>query len=200
MDEPLGALDKQLREQLQIEIKHIHANLGVTVIYVTHDQSEALTLSNRVAVFNDGSIQQVAPPMDLYRYPETAFVANFVGENNQFTCSIIDRRGPNVTVAAPNGDRFSAVAVGDLGTGSSGLASIRPSSSCSTRPRACASLPQYRKNSSITATTCASACAHRGEKVITSKVMRPDGTKAPEIGRSVAVGWRPDDCRVFAVR
>ena len=60
MDEPLGALDKQLREQMQYEIKHIHENLGVTVVYVTHDQSEALTMSNRIAVFNDGVVQQLA--------------------------------------------------------------------------------------------------------------------------------------------
>src|SRR5499433_3248703 len=69
MDEPLGALDKQLREQMQLEIKHIHGNLGVTVVYVTHDQSEALTMSDRIAVFNDGVIQQLATPDDLYERP-----------------------------------------------------------------------------------------------------------------------------------
>ena len=82
MDEPLGALDKQLREQMQFEIKHIHENLDVTVIYVTHDQGEALTMSNRIAVFNDGVIQQLASPGDLYEKPENAFVAQFIGENN----------------------------------------------------------------------------------------------------------------------
>ena len=82
MDEPLGALDKQLREQMQYEIKHIHENLGVTVVYVTHDQSEALTMSNRVAVFNDGVIQQLAAPNVLYERPDNAFVAQFIGENN----------------------------------------------------------------------------------------------------------------------
>src|SRR5437763_502120 len=66
MDEPLGALDKQLREQLQLEIKHIHRDVGVTVVYVTHDQTEALTMSDRIAVFNDGMIQQLATPEDLY--------------------------------------------------------------------------------------------------------------------------------------
>ena len=75
MDEPLGALDKQLREHMQYEIKHLHERLGVTVVYVTHDQSEALTMSDRVAVFNDGVIQQLASPPDLYEQPENAFVA-----------------------------------------------------------------------------------------------------------------------------
>ena len=82
MDEPLGALDKNLREQMQYEIKHIHENLGMTVVYVTHDQSEALTMSDRIAVFNDGVIQQLAAPADLYERPENAFVAEFIGENN----------------------------------------------------------------------------------------------------------------------
>ncbi len=83
MDEPLGALDKNLREQMQYEIKHIHENLGMTVVYVTHDQSEALTMSDRIAVFNDGVIQQLAAPADLYERPENAFVAEFIGENNR---------------------------------------------------------------------------------------------------------------------
>ena len=80
MDEPLGALDKNLREQMQFEIKHIHENLGLTVVYVTHDQGEALTMSNRIAVFDDGVIQQCASPEALYEEPENAFCANFMTE------------------------------------------------------------------------------------------------------------------------
>ena len=90
MDEPLGALDKQLREQMQYEIKHIHESLGVTVVYVTHDQSEALTMSNRIAVFDDGVIQQLAPPSDLYERPENAFVAQFIGKTT--ACSARSRQ------------------------------------------------------------------------------------------------------------
>ncbi len=82
MDEPLGALDKQLREHMQFEIKHIADNLGITVVYVTHDQTEALTMSDRVAVFDDGRIQQLAPPDELYERPKNSFVAQFIGENN----------------------------------------------------------------------------------------------------------------------
>jgi putative spermidine/putrescine transport system ATP-binding protein len=78
MDEPLGALDKNLREQMQYEIKHLHESLNVTVVYVTHDQSEALTMSNRIAVFNDGIIQQLSTPDVLYEKPENAFVAQFI--------------------------------------------------------------------------------------------------------------------------
>ena len=96
MDEPLGALDKQLREQMQFEIRHIHERLGVTVVYVTHDQSEALTMSNRIAVFNDGVIQQLSTPEGLYERPENAFVAQFIGENNRLRGSVSERHGDTV--------------------------------------------------------------------------------------------------------
>ena len=83
MDEPLGALDKNLREQMQYEIKHIHERIGITVVYVTHDQGEALTMSNRIAVFDEGVIQQLSTPDILYEKPENSFVAQFIGENNR---------------------------------------------------------------------------------------------------------------------
>jgi mannopine transport system ATP-binding protein len=84
MDEPLGALDKKLREQLQIEIKSLQQRLGVTVIYVTHDQEEALTMSDRVAVMNNGRLEQIGTPVDLYDLPNSAFVADFIGKMNFF--------------------------------------------------------------------------------------------------------------------
>jgi mannopine transport system ATP-binding protein len=82
MDEPLGALDKKLREQLQIEIKRLQQRLGVTVIYVTHDQEEALTMSDRVAVMSAGRLEQIGSPTDLYQSPASAFVADFIGKMN----------------------------------------------------------------------------------------------------------------------
>jgi len=82
LDEPLGALDLKLREQMQIELKEIQAQVGITFIYVTHDQEEALTMSNRLAVFNRGSIEQVGTPADVYEHPATTFVAGFVGTSN----------------------------------------------------------------------------------------------------------------------
>ena len=88
MDEPLGALDKQLREHMQFEITRLAHDLGITVVYVTHDQTEALTMSDRVAVFNDGRIQQLAPPDELYEKPQNSFVAQFIGENNTLGASV----------------------------------------------------------------------------------------------------------------
>lgn len=84
MDEPLGALDKKLREWLQLEFRRIHQELGITFVYVTHDQEEALVLSDRIAVFNEGKIEQVGTATDLYEYPQTLFVAEFIGESNCF--------------------------------------------------------------------------------------------------------------------
>ena len=109
MDEPLGALDKNLREKMQYELKHIHENLGVTVVYVTHDQSEALTMSNRVAVFNEGRIQQLAPPDILYERPENAFVAQFIGENNRFCGEVVDIKNGLCRVRVDNGAEINAV-------------------------------------------------------------------------------------------
>ena len=127
MDEPLGALDKNLREQMQYEIKHIHENLGLTVVYVTHDQSEALTMSNRIAVFDDGIIQQCAPPEVLYEQPENAFVANFIGENNRFVGKVIEDNSDTVRVEIDN-DAGTVVAkkVNVGGVGDRSTLSLRP--------------------------------------------------------------------------
>jgi putative spermidine/putrescine transport system ATP-binding protein len=85
LDEPLGALDLKLREEMQIELKDIQAEVGITFIYVTHDQEEALTMSNRLAVFNNGRIEQIGTPADVYEHPATTFVAGFVGTSNLLT-------------------------------------------------------------------------------------------------------------------
>ena len=125
MDEPLGALDKNLREQMQYEIKHIHENLGMTVVYVTHDQTEALTMSDRIAVFNDGIIQQLAPPNELYEKPVNAFVAEFIGENNRLQGTIKETKGSSCLVAVED-NLISATNVNEQAKGSSVTLSLRP--------------------------------------------------------------------------
>ena len=126
MDEPLGALDKQLREQLQLEIKHIQRDLGITVVYVTHDQSEALTMSDRIAVFNAGVVQQIATPSDLYERPLNAFVAQFIGESNRLDGRIVALEGERCTVAVDDGQLVSALAVNIGPVGARARLSIRP--------------------------------------------------------------------------
>ncbi|PRY22668.1 putative spermidine/putrescine transport system ATP-binding protein [Aliiruegeria haliotis] len=126
MDEPLGALDKQLREHMQFEIKHLHENLGITVVYVTHDQSEALTMSDRVAVFNDGRIQQLAPPDELYERPQNAFVAGFIGENNKLEGRIEEIHDNKALVRLKTGELIDATPVNVSKPGQDTLVSIRP--------------------------------------------------------------------------
>ncbi|WP_246449380.1 ABC transporter ATP-binding protein [Paracoccus amoyensis] len=126
MDEPLGALDKQLREQMQYEIKRIHDRLGLTVVYVTHDQSEALTMSDTVAIFNFGKIQQLATPDEIYETPCNSFVAQFIGENNMFSGTICERGDGVCKVRLANGDQVHALTVTDAPVGATTLLSLRP--------------------------------------------------------------------------
>ena len=126
MDEPLGALDKQLREHMQFEIKHLHESLGITVVYVTHDQGEALTMSDRVAVFNDGRIQQLAPPDELYERPQNSFVAQFIGENNKLPGKVETLDGETCTVRLQTGELIDATPVNVREVGQETLVSIRP--------------------------------------------------------------------------
>ena len=110
MDEPLGALDKKLREQMQFEITRLHQQLGFTVVYVTHDQTEALTMSDRIAVFNDRVVQQCATPDELYERPGNAFVADFIGENNMVSGKVVAVEDDTVRVAI-SGDQHVVTAV-----------------------------------------------------------------------------------------
>ena len=126
MDEPLGALDKQLREHMQMEIKHLHEKFGLTIVYVTHDQSEALTMSDRVAVFHQGEIQQIDDPKTLYEAPTNSFVAQFIGENNQLHGVVQSIDGEHCIVRMPGGELLHALAINIAGPGEATTLSIRP--------------------------------------------------------------------------
>ena len=126
MDEPLGALDKQLREHMQLEIKHIHEQLGVTVVYVTHDQGEALTMSNRVAIFQAGRIQQLASPSEIYEEPANAFVASFIGENNRLEGTIVARDERHCDLRLADGNTVTTRIGAGLTTGDRAVLTLRP--------------------------------------------------------------------------
>ena len=126
MDEPLGALDKQLREHMQIELKELHRQLGLTFVYVTHDQSEALTMSDRVAVFNDGAIQQIDVVTQLYETPVNRFVANFVGDNTVFNGAVSSTAGTQCVVRLPCGSTLNGLNVNAAAIGHSVQACMRP--------------------------------------------------------------------------
>ena len=127
MDEPLSALDKNLREEMQIEIKHLQRALGITVVFVTHDQTEALTMADRVSVLDHGKLQQVGSPRTLYERPATAFVARFIGETNFWPATLAApaRDGEIATVTLDGGGHTEAVAAGALTAGPVRLA-VRP--------------------------------------------------------------------------
>ncbi len=128
LDEPLGALDLKLRKEMQLELKSLQHEVGITFIYVTHDQEEALTMSDRIAVMNDGVVQQVADPATLYEQPRNQFVANFIGETNLFSGKIESVNDEKITLATPEGMKIEAVAQEDVEpeSGSEVHAAVRP--------------------------------------------------------------------------
>ncbi|MCW6512341.1 ABC transporter ATP-binding protein [Lichenifustis flavocetrariae] len=126
MDEPLGALDKQLREHMQVEIKQLQRMLGITMVYVTHDQSEALTMSDRIAVFNDGRVQQLAAPEMLYEQPANSFVAGFIGENNLMPATVDATEGGIATLTMGDGSRLQAPNPAGVAVGAKARLAIRP--------------------------------------------------------------------------
>ena len=124
LDEPLGALDLKMRKEMQLELKAMHKELGITFIYVTHDQEEALTMSDRIAIMHDGVMDQIATPTEIYEHPATKFVATFIGETNIFEgmAKIVD--GDTITIGIENGDITGCGA--DFAAGEFITVSVRP--------------------------------------------------------------------------
>ncbi|HEY3584101.1 MAG TPA: ABC transporter ATP-binding protein, partial [Casimicrobiaceae bacterium] len=128
MDEPLGALDKQLREQMQLEVRRLHERLGVTMIYVTHDQHEALTMTDRIAVFHRGRVQQLDRPERIYEHPANEFFARFIGENNRLDGRVEGVRGDRCTVRIAGDAVVEVTLATPLPTGTPVMVSLRPES------------------------------------------------------------------------
>lgn len=126
MDEPLGALDKKLREYMQLEIKRIQENLNITIIYVTHDQEEALTISDEIAIMNQGNLEQVGTPEELYEQPANKFVADFIGESNFISGKVFDIEESTCIVVTDNGLRIRAPVINGIVLGRQVELAIRP--------------------------------------------------------------------------
>src|SRR5262245_24326136 len=168
LDEPLGALDLKLREQMQVELKSIQGEVGITFVYVTHDQDEALTMSDRIAVFNEGRIEQVSPPIELYEKPSTEFVAGFVGVSN-----LLERDGSRFSI------RPEKVQLVDPGAQPNGLR---------TEPGHIAAIAYAGMVTRYTVELDAG-----GElQVVRQNVEGASADAASEQGREVIVGWRPE--------
>ncbi len=200
MDEPLGALDKQLREQLETEIKQIQRHLGVTVVYVTHDQAEALTMSDRIALFERGSIRQLAAPRDLYERPASAFVARFIGQNNRLEGTLETVERGVCTLRLDDGARLRAALAGTGVPRARAAAFVRPehielargASACDNalngRIREVVYLGDHLRV----------RVALPGGGEVVAKAARA-GEERLEPGAPVAMAFRPEDCRVFAI-
>jgi putative spermidine/putrescine transport system ATP-binding protein len=174
LDEPLGALDLKLREQMQVELKAIQGEVGITFVYVTHDQDEALTMSDRIAVFNEGRIEQVSPPVELYERPASEFVAGFVGVSN-----MIEREGSRFTI------RPEKIQLVDPGAAANGLRTER------------GHIADVAYAGMVTRYTVALDAG--GElQVIRQNVEGTSLDAASEQGKEVIVGWRPE--QAVAVR
>ena len=200
MDEPLGALDKQLREHMQFEITKLAHELGITTVYVTHDQTEALTMSDRVAVFDDGRIQQLAPPDTLYEEPENSFVAQFIGENNTLEGTVQEIKDGRALVKLDDGELIDAVPVNVSNAGDRTLVSIRPERVEYNKDRLSpdahtlkAEVLEFIYMGDIFRTRL--RVAGREDFVIKTR-NAPDQQRLKP-GEQIEIGWLPEDCRAL---
>ncbi|MBV6274365.1 ABC transporter ATP-binding protein [Alcaligenaceae bacterium CGII-47] len=201
MDEPLGALDKQLREHMQLEIRHLHADLGITVVYVTHDQSEALTMSDRVGVFNDGVMQQVATPATLYEEPANLFVAQFIGENNAITGVVRSLTPQRCTLETADGTLIHALPGEALVLGGAAALALRPE-----RLRLVGGVndPEFENTCPATVQELiyhgghvrlrAKACGHED---ILVNIPNTGNISGMHKGDEIVLGWRCEDSRAL---
>ena len=200
MDEPLGALDKRLRETMQIEIKQLHRRLGTTIVYVTHDQSEALTMSDRIAVFHDGAIQQLATPSELYEDPINAFVANFIGENNGLSGRVVDAGMGWATVELRCGQQIKGRIDDPLHSDRNAILALRPER---------VKIVDDDQTCANTMTGNVEDVTYHGDhrrvqiavangQSFTLKIANVD-TRArslPSMGEMVRFGWAVEDCKI----
>ena len=191
MDEPLGALDKNLRYHMQVEIKDISRRLGSTVIYVTHDQEEALTMSDRIAIMNHGRIVQMGPPREVYERPDSVFVARFLGEANLVPASVSEG-----ATLGPRGARLRTANVAS--DAEAGHVFVRPEKVTLTRPAPCGAanaLPGVVRRATFLGNIIRTEVEVSEEVVVICDAANDAHAVALAPGDSVHVSWREADCR-----
>lgn len=201
MDEPLGALDRKLREEMQIELKHIQRHLGTTLIYVTHDQDEALMLADRIAVLHEGRLQQIGPPTELYDQPANAFVADFIGQTNFFDGQVDAVEGAVASVEIQGGTlvKVQVPAPGTLRPGTRVRVGVRPEHvvlrPSADRPGGWPGVVEETLTRGAWA-TCVVRLA--GDTVVTATVPRGDGAPGWQPGDRVDLSWERGRARLYA--
>jgi putative spermidine/putrescine transport system ATP-binding protein len=201
MDEPLGALDKKLREHMQLEIRHLHKRLGVSIIYVTHDQDEALVMSDRIGVFNRGRLEQIGTVEQLYDQPTTRFVAEFVGESNVVRGAVREAANGCCTLETADGP-LRGRARQPFAIGSAALISVRPE-----RMRLEAGAAAGADRDWIQGRICEVIYMGRlrkyvidtvgGQKLIVARQSDGVGAKSFAVGEAVIATFAPDDAVVL---
>ena len=195
LDEPLGALDLKLRKEMQLELKSLQHEVGITFIYVTHDQEEALTMSDRIAVMNEGRVQQVADPTTLYELPKNRFVANFIGQTNVFSGTVESVSGDRVTLRTTWGMKVEATARGetDVEVGAAAQATVRPEKVRfgSTGDNVCDA--EVRQIVYLGVSTQYIAQLPDGATLVLYQQNTQDAT-GPGVGDEVSVAWDAKNC------
>ncbi|MGH2614116.1 MAG: ABC transporter ATP-binding protein [Thermomicrobiales bacterium] len=199
MDEPLGALDKQLRERLQLEIKALHEQLGVTIIYVTHDQEEALIMSDHIAVMNEGLIEQFGRPTELYDEPSSRFVANFIGESNFIEGTLQRLDGATACIDAPGLGELRAPVHPGLAASAPVSLTVRPEKLVTTDDGAA---PDMNAVSGTVEDVVFVGEMRRyvvllpGGQRLVLKAQNRAGVQNFDRGDPIRVCWNVDDCRI----
>lgn len=203
LDEPLGALDLKLREQMKIELKRLQREFNTTFVYITHDQSEALVMSDQVAVMNQGRFEQIGTPQELYYQPKTAFVAGFVGDSNQYAGTVQEQSGQAVTIVTEHGVRLLSYSSQPVPLDSPVTLFIRPemmqisTSKPATEQDNCLAVTVLRMlfdgaHSQVQVETAEGA-------VLTVALPQTADFQALEAGRSMYVSWQSSQCLCFPV-
>ncbi len=199
MDEPLGALDRQLREEMQYEIRQIQEKVGVTMIYVTHDQGEAMVMSDRIAVFNSGQIKQLAAPITLYEEPEEPFVAGFIGENNRMLGTITEVGDALCTVDVAGNLIRAAQVKKDVAPGDKVVVVVRPER-VTLRPSA-VEFSNVHKARVLDITFVGDHLRVKletcGTANFTAKIPNIAGHGSVLKGDTIEIGWATLDCRAL---
>lgn len=197
MDEPLGALDKQLREQMQLDIRALHQRLGLTIVFVTHDQGEALTMSDRIAVFNKGKIEQIGTPREIYDQPKTRFVAEFIGETNLLEGKVEAINDNQISVALSSGQTITTSNPSNVTAGQPVLVSVRP--------ERIGFATDVAQNANLISAKVVD-CVYQGDHIRVQLenslgghyIARVDRKSVePTIGDMINASFQPDDCKVI---
>ena len=196
MDEPLGALDLKLRQEIQLELKALHRNTSVTFVYVTHDQGEALTMSDRIAVFDKGRIQQLADPRTLYRRPANAFVAGFIGDNNLLS-GIVREAGSGECIVDLGGRPVRMTTESDCTTGGTVEFTIRPEHIALHRDDGAGRVPGVVTETIYLGDQARTSLALADGQQLTVRTPPDDFAAHFEIGQPVFASWDERNCQAF---